>query len=114
MPVVAGWLLIQGLAGGGPFPILAGLAGVAYSLYTRHTRYDLYHDAVVIRYLAPRTVVIRLSDVQSADVVRLPLAGPALLIQRTNGRRLLIRPSDEQGFLSRLRDALSGQSAPPA
>ena len=107
LPVITGWLLIQGLTGGGYLPVLFGLGGAAYLLFTRHRRYDLFEDALVVRYLVPRTLVVYLSDVQEVRPMKQPMTGPVLLIQRKAGTRLMIKPADYDAFLARLTDALS-------
>ena len=107
MPIFVGWLLVQGLTGGGVLSILFGLGGGAFLLFTRHRRYDLFEDALVIRYLAPRTLVVYLSDMQDVRLMRQPMVGPVLSIERKAGARLIIKPADFEGFFSRLSAALS-------
>ena len=103
---VAGMMLFQGLTGGGVLPILSGLGVGFYLWYTKHTRYDLFQDALVTRYRAPRTRVVPLNDVLSARFARMPLGGQALLIHRRRGGVLVITPKDPEGFLSHLEAGL--------
>ena len=100
-PVIAGVLLYQGLTGGGALPILVGLGLGFYYLYTRHTRYDLFEDVLVIRYRI-RTMVVPLTDVEGAELGGMPMSGQALLIRRRGGGLLVMTPKDPEGFLSRL------------
>ena len=111
--VVAGVMFFLGVTGGGTLPILIGLGVVFYHWYTKHTRYDLFQDVLVIRYRAPRTRVIPLIDVPSARFARTPLGGQALLIQRRRGGALAITPKDPEGFLSHLEAGLRTREEPP-
>ena len=111
--VVAGVMFFLGVTGGGPLPILIGLGVGFYHWYTKHTRYDLFQDVLVIRYRAPRTKVISLSDVLSARLARMALDGQALLIQRQRGGVLVIKPKDPEGFLSHLEAGLRPREEPP-
>ena len=111
--VVAGMMLFLGLTGGGPLPVVAGLGVGFYLWYTKHTRYDLFQDVLVIRYQAPRTRVIPLSDVPSARFARMLLGGQALLIQRRRGGALAITPKDPEGFLSHLEAGFRTREEPP-
>ena len=63
---------------------------------------------MVIRYWAPRRMVVRLLDVQDVELVRLPFGGPGLLIRRMVGGRHLITPTDPERFLDRMNAALGG------
>ena len=105
-------LLYRGLSGEGALSILFGLSLGFYYFYTRHTRYDLFQDALVIRYRILRTMVVPLSDVQGARLGKMPLAGQALLIQRRSGGPLVITPKDPEGFLSRLEAGLRTREEP--
>ena len=112
--VVAGFMVIQGLLP--PFdlvPVLFGVGVGVFVAYTRHTRYELYQDALVIRFMAPRTIVVRLAEVQEVRLVRLPLGGPALLVQRAGAGALAIMPADPAGFLARLQEGTGGKPKPP-
>ena len=88
--------------------IAMGLGGALWLVFTRHSRYDLFQDALVIRYLAPRTKVVLLSDIQGAELERLPFAGLVLLIRQRDGGRLVITPTDVDSFRSRLNAARWG------
>ena len=111
-PVIAGVLLYPGVTGGGALPILFGLGLGLFYLYKKPTRYDLFQDALVIRYRI-RTMVVPLSDVQGAQLRGMPMSGQALLIQRRTGGLLVITPKDPEGFLSRLEAGLRTSEEPP-
>ena len=111
--VVAGFMIVQGLISGQLPPVLTGLGVVVFLFLTRHTRYELFQDALVIRFMAPRRIVIPLADVVDVRMVKLPLGGPALLVQRARGGGLAIMPSDPEGFLARLQAGPGIKTQPP-
>ncbi len=111
--VVAGLMVFQGFVTGDPVPVLFGLGVGGFLAFTRHTRYELYQDALVIRFIAPRRIVVPLAEVQDVRIVRLPLGGPAVLVQRASGGALAIMPADPEGFLARLQEATGGKTQPP-
>jgi hypothetical protein len=107
-PVFSAWLLIQGITSGSLLPIVLGLAAVAFTLYKHHSRYDLFEDALVIRYLVPRpALVVYLRDIESVQAARQPIVGLVVVIERKHGAKLVIRPGDSQEMVSRLNAALS-------
>ena len=101
--VVAGLMIVQGFVAGDPMPVLFGGGVGAFLALTKHTRYGLYQDVVVIRFMAPRRIVIPLSELQDVRMVKMPLGGAALLVQRSTGGTLAIMPVDPEGFLARLK-----------
>jgi hypothetical protein len=107
-PVFGAWLLVQGLIGGAPLSIAFGLAAVGFMLFKRHKRYDLFQDALVIRYLVPRPeMVVYLRDIEAVQLARQPIVGIVVVIQRKQGPNLVIRPGDPNEMESRLNAALS-------
>ncbi len=104
--VVAGMLLVQGLASGNPLPIMTAVGVGAFILFTRHSGYDLFQDVLLIRFRAPRKIVVQLSEIQDVRLMSLPFASRALVIHRRNGKHLVITPKDAEGFLSLLQDSL--------
>ena len=101
--VVAAFMIFEGLRTGDALPVLTGLGVGGFLFLTRHTRYELFQDALVIRFMAPRRIVIPLADVQDVRLVKMPLGGPALLVQRARGGGIAIMPADPEGFLARLQ-----------
>ena len=112
--IVAGIMVVQGFMGAGDIPVLAGFAVVGFLAFTKHNRYDLYEDALVIRYWAPRKIVIPLSEIRDVGSVRLPFGGPSLLLHRTGGRVLPIMPKDTETFLAHLKASLETAQHPPS
>ena len=110
---VAAILVIQGLAGAGGLPILTGFAVAAFLGFTKHSRYDLYTDALVIRYWAPRKIVVPLSEIRDVGLVRLPFGGPSVLLHRTRGRILPIMPKDPESFLAHIKANMGAPQEPP-
>ena len=111
--IMAGFMVVQGLTGGGDIPILAGIGVAVFLAFTKHVRYDLYEDAVVIRYWAPRKIIIPISDILDVGSVRLPFGGPSVLLHRTRGRVLAIMPKDTETFLTLLKASLESAKQPP-
>ena len=110
--VVAALMVVQGFVTSDPMPVLFGGAVGAFLALTRHSRYELYQDALVIRFMAPRRIVVPLADLQDVRIVKMPLGGSALLVQRAKGGALAIMPADPEGFLARLQ-ALPGAGPEP-
>ena len=110
--VVAAVIIVRGIATGEALPVLTGAGVVVFLALTRHTRYELFQDVLVIRFMAPRKIVVRLAEVQDIRLVKLPLGGPALLLQRASGG-LAIMPSDPEGFLARLKAGPGFKPQPP-
>ncbi len=106
-PIFGAWFLLQGFAGGGLLPIVLGLAAIAFTLFKRHRRYDLFEDALIVRYLAPRVLAVYMRDIESVQVVRQPTVGPVVSIRRKAGANVIIRPSNPEEMASRLNDALN-------
>ena len=111
---VAGILVLQGLMGNNGLAILTGIAVVGFLAFTKHARYDLYPDVLVIRYWAPRKIVIPLSEIQDVGLVRLPFGGPSVLVHRTRGRILPIMPKDPESFLAHMKANLVTTQQPPS
>ena len=112
-PVFCAWFLLQGLAGGGALPILLGLAGIAFTLFRSHRRYELYEDAVIVRYSVPRVLAVYVRDIELVQLVRQPMVGPVVLIQRKAGTKLVIRPNDPEEMVSRLNAVLHTEAMLP-
>ena len=111
--VVAVFMVFQGFANADPFPVLTGLGVGVFLALTRHTRYELYQDALVIRFFAPRKIVVPLAEVQDVRLVKLPLGGPALLVSRSRGGGLAIMPADPEGFLALLQAGPGSKTPTP-
>ena len=112
--VVAGLMIIQGFVPPfDPMPVLFGAGVGGFLAFTRHTRYELYQDALVIRFMAPRRIVVPLTEMQDVRMVKMPLGGSALLVQRASGGTLAIMPVDPEGFLARLKAGPGADPQPP-
>ena len=107
-------MVVQGFTGGGDIPILAGIGLAVFLAFTKHVRYDLYEDVLVIRYWAPRKIIIPISEIVDVGSVRLPFGGPSVLVHRTRGRVLAIMPKDTETFLTLLKASLESAKQPPS
>ena len=112
--IMAGIMVVQGFTGGGELPVLVGIGLAVFLAFTKHTRYDLYGDALVIRYWAPRKIVIPLSEIRDVGSVKLPFGGPSVLVHRTRGRVLAIMPKDPVSFLAHMKTGLEAAKHPPS
>ena len=112
--IMAGFMVVQGFTGGGDIPILAGIGVAVFLAFTKHVRYDLYEDALVIRYWAPRKIIIPMSDIVDVGTVRLPFGGPSVLVHRARGRVLAIMPKDTETFLAMLKANLESAKQQPS
>jgi hypothetical protein len=111
LPIVAGFAIVQGLSGGGDLPLIIGVLAAFWSLYTRHSRYDLLAQALIIRYSFPRTTMVLLTDVHNVTVASQSYGAAALVLQRTGARSIVIKPADRATFLSHLNDAIGKKDA---
>ena len=112
--VVAGLMIIQGfIPPFDPMPVLFGGGVGAFLAFTRHTRYELYQDALVIRFMAPRKIVVPLAEMQDVRIMKMPLGGRALLVHRAARGALGIQPADPEWFLTPLPARAAGPAARP-
>ncbi len=119
-PVLAATITVIGLTQGDPLSVAMGGGLLAYVWFTRHTRYEVFEDRLVIRYGSPRMRSVMLADIGEVRLVNAPLGGQDLLVRKTGGGVLVIRPSNTEGFAEALREARGvspvdrGPEAPPA
>jgi hypothetical protein len=104
--VAGGFMITQGIFTNDGAPILIGLGLLMFLAFTKHSRYELFEDALVVRYWAPRRIVIQFSQVQGARIAKLPFGGTSILINRAGGRILAIMPKDPDAFLGHLNARL--------
>ncbi len=112
--IMAGVMVLQGITGGGDIPILAGIGLMVFLAFTKHVRYDLYEDVLVIRYWAPRKIVIPLSEIVDVGSARLPFGGPSVIVHRTRGRVLAIMPKDPESFREQIKASLDAAKHAPS
>ena len=111
--IMAGIMVVQGLVSNNLLPILAAIAVAVFLAFTKHTRYDLYGDVLVIRYWAPRKIIIPLSEIRDVGSVRLPFTGASLILHRTRGRVIAIMPKDPESFMAHIKAGLDTARQPP-
>ena len=104
-PVIAGVLVVMGLMSGDPVPVALGGGLGLFVYFTRHARYTILHDSLVIHYGRPRQKTLPLADIED---VQLALRGQGLFVRQKRGVGLLIRPTDPELFLERLDEARRG------
>ena len=84
-------------------PVVIAVAMGVFIWFTRHTRYDLYSNALVIRYGTPRQRAVPISEIEQVVTV---LGGKGLFVKRKGSGGLLIRPQDIETFKSRLEEVI--------
>ena len=101
-PVIAVVLLVLGILGSDPLPVFLALGMGIFIWFTRHVRYQIFSDRLVIQYGKPRLKAVLLSDIAEVHSV---LGGKGLFIKSNRAGGLLIRPRDPETFQMRLEDA---------
>ncbi len=107
---VGGGFLIAGAVTRVEAQIVIGAALLLYLFFTRHRQYDLYADMLVIRFLGPRQSKVPLAEVQTVDLVELPMAGELVRVGRKRGRRIYLMPRNAPEFVKELQARLPGQT----
>ena len=108
--VLIAYLLVSGLIlYRDALTIVFGLVLAFLVTYTWQTRYQLFLDVLVVRHLWPRVRVLPLAQVRSTMVVRVPFSGEGLLIHRTDGRPVFIRPQDPEELKDQMGQLLGHQ-----
>jgi len=105
-PALALGLLMVGLISAETFPLVSGAALGTFVWFTRHFRYDIYPDALVVSYGKPRQKVVPLDQVSEVRTVQFGFRGDSLFVRNTSGHGMIIRPSDPEQFAQRLQEAL--------
>ncbi len=106
---VGGGFLIAGAATRTEAQIAIGAVLLLYLFFTRHRQYDLYADMLVIRFLGPRQSRVPLTEVQTVDLVEMPMAGEMVRVERKHGRRIYLMPWNAPGFVRELQARLPSQ-----
>ena len=104
-PVIAVLVVVLGLLYLDPVFLILGIGFLTYVWFTRHTRYDIFHDRLVIHYGRPRQTVLPLTEIEDARLVQSGIGDQILFVRGVRGQRLVIRPSAPELFLERLDEA---------
>ncbi len=107
-PIIVAGLFVLGIYSGDPMPVVIAVAMGVFIWFTRHTRYDLYSNALVIRYGTPRQRAVPISEIEQVVTV---LGGKGLFVKRKGSGGLLIRPQDIETFKSRLEEILGSDNS---
>ena len=105
-PAIAVVMMVMGVLSGDPFTVLLGTGLALFVWLTRHSRYDIFPDRLVIRYSGPRQKTVFLQDIEGVQVVGIPMGGQGLYIRKKGGLGMVIRPSDKESFSEGLESAL--------
>lgn len=101
-PVIAGVLTVFGLLQLELFNVALGIGLGLFILFTRHVRYEIFNERLVIRYMGPRRKIVDLSEIQSVQSVRMAFGGQGIFIQKKTGLGLVINPVDPDRFVVEL------------
>ena len=104
-PIIVAALFVLGIFGGDPIPIVLAIAMGLFIWFTRHSKYDIFSDRMIIHYGKPRQKIVPLNEIEQAHLV---LGGRGLFLKRKGSGGLLIRPRDPEAFKAHLDDALGG------
>ncbi len=104
-PVLAAAMVVLGFFKGDPVSVAMGVGLLAYVWFTRHARYEIFQDRLVIRYGTPRSRSVQLSDIGEVRPVKAVMGGQDLVGAKKGGGILVIRPRDAEGFTAALERA---------
>ncbi len=107
-------VVIGAISGFDPVNISLGLALFLYVWLTRHTRYDIFSDRMVIYYGAPRQKSVPLGSIKESRAVSAPMSGPSVLITLQPRGVLVIQPKSPEEFVAALDKARGAAPARPA
>lgn len=95
-------ILVTGAVQGNPLSVVLGLGLVVFIWFTRHFKYEIFSDRLVIHYGAPRKQVVLVDEISDVRRARVPMGGHALVLVRKGGRGMVIKPRDQEGFIEAL------------
>ena len=105
-PVIAVFFIIWGIWTASGVAVLVGIAIGLLVWFTRHTRYDIFADQLVVHYGRPRQRIVPFADIEDVFLINLPMGGQGLLVRKKQGRGLLIRPRAAEQFFNELKGSL--------
>jgi hypothetical protein len=100
------YLLARGLFANEGLALIFAILLAFIVAFTWHKRYELFQDALVIRYLWPRVTVVPFAEIGTVREAKVFPAGDGLFIGRGAKGPLFIRPRDPSQFRSRLNEWL--------
>ncbi len=95
-------LVVMGVVYGDPVPVVLGVAMGLFIWFTRHNKYEVYRDKLVIYYGQPRQRIIPLGNISDVQTV---LGGKGVFVRQKKGGGLLLRPGKVDEFQSQLEGA---------
>ena len=101
-PIIAAFVIVSGIVQHDTVAIVLGFALGLFVWFTTQTKYELFHDRLIIYYGMPRRRVVPLSDIEDVQLVKAPLQARGLLIRR-GVSRLLISPRDPDRLDTEIR-----------
>lgn len=104
-PGLAAAMVVLGIINPDVVTVAMGAGLLAYVWFTRHAKYEVYQDRLIIYYGAPRIRSVSLADIAEVRLVKAPLGGQDLLVVRKGRGVMVIRPRDAEGFAAALEGA---------
>ncbi len=101
-PLIAGALVVSGALQQDPFTFVMGAGLSVYIWLTRHSRYEVFSDRLVVHYLGLRRRTIPLGDIEDVRAVGFPLGGQGVFVRRKKGGGMVITPVDPEQFVQAL------------
>ena len=107
-PAFAGVLVAIGVLGSNPVTLIAGVGLALFVWFTRHARYEIFHDRLVIHYGRPRQKTVPLAEIQEVQLMNFPLGGLGLFVRTKRGWGMTIKPTDPERFAAQLEEVRRG------
>ena len=107
-PAIAGALVIMGLLQFEPYTIFMGVGLGLFVWLTRHARYEIFHDRLVVRFAGPRQKILPLAEIEQVELVKIPMGGQGLFVRRKSGLGMVIQPTNPEQFAAGLEEARRG------
>ena len=103
-------LVLMGILTQSLVPFLFAIGLFLFHWLTRHRRYEIFPDRLVVHYGKPRKKTIPLDEIVEVRQMNLPFGGQGIVLRRNRGIGLLLRPMDPETFAAHLdanRDSTS-------
>lgn len=101
-PAIALALVVLGVLRGDLVSAVMGVGLLAYVWFTKHVKYEIWLDQLVIYYGNPRRRSVPLAGIDDVRVVRASMGGQGLIITRKGSGALVLKPRDPAAFTAAL------------
>ncbi|MSQ22782.1 MAG: hypothetical protein EXR53_05700 [Dehalococcoidia bacterium] len=104
-PALAAVMVVLGIINPDVVTVTMGVGLLAYVWFTRHARYEIFQDRLIIYYGTPRIKNVLLADIAEVRLIKAPIGGQDLVVTRKGRGVLVIRPRDAEAFAAALGEA---------